>query len=248
MLHHLAAKFYEPFHLSGYLTDGYQTLHLHLANDAWRGAVQVAWSIDIWNWGGKQIKRGWCPQDSGCRVHLPPSSGSALFAMPVQQLLKMIPGINSLCGELAQCVVVASASGQDAGGSSFRSSAFVPLGSGTLRDAPLSTSAVVNVTVNSADRSVTMVSDALVPYAFLRLKPPPAVIVGRLGATDKKTVGGDGVGRFSGNAMLLLPQEPVTVQLLGLNGEAATISPEELRLRLTVDCPNRVGGCCPACA
>ena len=243
MLQHLAAKFYEPFHLSGYLTDGYQTLHLHLANDAWRGAVQAAWSIDVWTWSGKQIKRGWCPQDSGCRVLLPSSSGAALFSIPVQQLLKMIPG--SLCKESAKCVVVASASGQDAGGSSFRSSAFVPLGSGTLRDAPLSTSAVVNVTVNSADRSVTVVSDALVPYAFLRLKPPVAVA---LGTTDKKTVWGDGVGRFSDNAMLLLPQEPVQVQLLGLLGEAATISPEDLRLRLTVDCPNRVGGCCPACA
>ena len=241
VLHHLAAKFYEPFHISGYLTDGHTMLHLHLANDAWHGTLEVTWAVDIWHWAGKPIKRAWCPHSSGCRLHLPSSSGSTLLSMPVQQLQHLIPG--DLCADEAQCVVVASASGQDGAGLTVRSNAFVPLGSGTLRDAPLSTSALVNATVHS-DLSVTVVSDALIPYTFLRLKPTPA------DAADikKKTIGGGGFGRFSDNAILLLPQEPVTVKLLGLVNEQPAITPEELQLRLTVDCPNRVGGCCQACA
>eukprot|EP01043_Picozoa_sp_COSAG02_P047703 COSAG02_NODE_4600_length_5178_cov_2.282536_2_plen_263_part_00 len=241
VLHHLAAQFYEPFHLSGFLTDGYKLIHLHLANDAWQGDFEVTWSVDIWHWAAKTpIKRAWCPQSSGCQLPVSSSSGSTLFAMPVQQLLELIPG--DLCVNKANCVAVASASARNAAGSTLRSNAFVPLGSGTLRDAPLSAAAVVNATVHS-NLSVTVVSDALIPYAFLRLKPAPAVAAD----VTQKTIGGSGLGRFSDNAFLLVPQEPVTVQLLGLRDDLPTITPEELRLRLTVDCPNRVGGCCQAC-
>jgi hypothetical protein len=46
-LHHFASRFYEPFHLSGYLTDNYSTINLHLANDGWRGAVEATWSLNV---------------------------------------------------------------------------------------------------------------------------------------------------------------------------------------------------------
>ena len=54
------------------------------------------------------------------------------------------------------------------------------------------------------------------------------------------------VGRFSENALLLLPGEPQTVRYLSASGSGGGPPPmtaDELRRRLTVDCLNRLGGC-----
>jgi hypothetical protein len=74
-------------------------------------------------------------------------------------------------------------------------------------------------------------SHQVVPYAFLRLRP----------AVAGDTAGA--VGRFSDNALLLLPGAPATLTLLPLGGGGVAIGVLELQRRLTVDCPNRLGGC-----
>ena len=234
-LHHFAARFYEPFHLSGYLTEHYRTVNLHLANDGWQGAVHARWSLSVWRWAdGKAVKRDWCPVGDNCTVGaLAASSGKALLSVDVASLLKPTA---AACEDETQCFIVAEAEGEDATGAALHSAALIPLGAGGLRDAPLSATAAVNVTVH-ADSSVTLVSDAVVPHAFLRLKPA--------GYGEHDAGGDDVVGRFSENALLLLPHEPRTVRFVSVSGsdEPPLIAVEELRRRLAIDCLNRLGGC-----
>lgn len=193
------------------------------------------------------MKHAWCPKAS-CQVTvLAPSSGKTLLSASIASLLAAVPG--NACADEKQCVIVAEARGKDAAGGALRSTTLIPLGAGGLRDAPLSSTAAVSVTVH-ANRSVTLVSDALIPYATLRLKPAKAAAPGADANATKSVFGGEGVGRFSDNAVLLLaPKQPVSVQLLGLLGdeEGPSITASELRERLAVDCLNCVGGCYPAC-
>ena len=237
-LHHFAARFNEPFHLSGYLTDLYHTVNLHLANDGWQGTVQATWSLSVWRWAdGKAVKRNWCPVGINCTVGaLPASSGKSLLTVDVAGLLKSTG--EAACADETQCFIVAEADGKDAAGAALHSAAFLPLGAGGLRDAALSATAEINVTVRP-DSSVTLVSDAVVPHAFLRLKP-----VGYGQHYDDAGVdhGAIMVGRFSENSLLLLPGEPQTVQFLSVPG-SGPMTAEDLRRRLTVDCLNRLGGC-----
>jgi hypothetical protein len=237
-LHHFAARFNEPFHLSGYLTERYHTVNLHLANDGWQGTVKATWSLSVWRWAdGTAVKRNWCPIGINCTVGaLPAASGKPLLSVDVAGLLK---STGAACEDETQCFIVAEADGEDAAGAALHSEAFLPLGAGGLRDVPLSATAEVNVTVH-ADRSVTLVSNAVVPHAFLRLKP--------VGYGEHDDAGDDAavVGRFSQNALLLLPGEPQIVRYLSVSGSGGGPHPmtaEELQRRLTVDCLNRLGGC-----
>ena len=241
-LHHFSARFNEPFHLSGYLTDRYHTVNLHLANDGWQGTVQATWSLSVWRWAdGKAVKRNWCPVGINCTVGgLPASSGKPLLSVDVAGLLKSTG--EAACEDKTQCFIVAEADGKDAAGAALHSAAFLPLGAGGLRDAPLSATAEINVTVHP-DSSVSLVSNAVVPHAFLRLKP-----LGYGQHYDDEGVdrGVTMVGRFSENALLLLPGEPQTVRYLSASssgGGPPPMTADELRRRLTVDCLNRLGGC-----
>ena len=87
----------------------------------------------------------------------------SLLSVDVAELLK---SAGTACEDEAQCFIVAEADGEDAAGAVLHSATFLPLGSGGLRDAPLSATAEVNVTVHT-DSSVTLLSDAVVPHAFL---------------------------------------------------------------------------------
>ena len=228
LMHH-AQRFYAPFAASAFLTNRYGNYSVHLANDRSR-PLHARWELEVWRYNETTpMRAAWCPlHPGGCALTLPPGSGrTVLDSVRHNSLTHMHTNVSQ---GLFLRVVARTADGDV-------SSTFTPLGGRGLAGAEgLAADARVTLTVH-ANRSVTMLSDAVVPHAWLRLRPPAAPLPG--GATTS-------VGRFSKNALLLLPNQATTVDLLPLPGSeltTATITVHEMQQRLTVDCFNRLGGC-----
>ena len=224
LMHH-AQHFYAPFAASAFLTDRYGNFSVHLANDRSR-ALQASWQLEVWRYNETTpLRPAWCPLTDGCALTLAPGSGrTVLDNLPHNSLTHV--HTNASQGVFLR-VVAWTADGDV-------SSTFTPLGSRGLAGAEgLAADARVTLTVH-ANRSVTMLSDRVVPHAWLRLRPPAAPLPGAATSAE----------RFSQNALLLLPHQPITVDLLPLPGdEMLTITTHEMQQRLTVDCFNRLGGC-----
>eukprot|EP01050_Picozoa_sp_SAG11_P005490 SAG11_NODE_389_length_9870_cov_7.646812_4_plen_813_part_00 len=227
VLHHHATRFYAPFVASAFLTDHYQNFSVHLANDR-RTALHVRWHLEVWRYNDtKPLRPAWCPLPSdSCDLTLTPGSGRAVLDNVRHSLLTHVH--TNVSQQLFLRVVARSTDNEV-------STTFTPLGTRGLAGAEgLVASARVTLTVHP-NCSVTMLSDAVVPHAWLRLRPSTTT----LNAITAQ-------GRFSENALLLLPHQPTTVDFLPLPGSGvrtAAITVIEMQQRLTVDCFNRLGGC-----
>ena len=219
-LHFFAQRFYAPFAASAFLTDRYANISVALANDG-RAALTADWRLEVWRYNESQPLKV-LPMPS---VDLVPGSGVVVLQAVRHNSLTHVH--TNVSQALFLRAVATASDGHVA-------STFTPLGSRGLAGAKgLVTTARVALTVH-ANLSVTLLSDAVVPHAIIRLRPPPT----------RMKDGAQAEGRFSQNALLLLPDQPITLAFLPLpEGPAPTITAAELKARLTVDCFNRLGGC-----
>jgi hypothetical protein len=226
-LHHFAERFYAPFSATAWVTNAYQNVSFALANDG-REALTASWRLEVWRYNEtKPMKTSEMPS-----VTLAAGSGKVVLDAVFHSSLTHDVHVSSSAALFLRAVATAS--------DGSVSSTFTPLGKNGLAGAQgfLVASASVTLTVH-ANLSVTLLADAVVPHAFLRLRPPV-----KNAAQMKDGAQPQAEGRFSRNALLLLPNEPVMLDFLPLSGNpASTLSVAEMRARLTVDCFNRVGGC-----
>ena len=219
-LHFFAKRFYAPFAASSYLLDHYRNYSVAVANDG-RVALTVSWRLELWRYNESKPMRT-----------LPMSSftvarGSGKVALePVRHSSVTHVHTNVSRGLFLRAIATAS-DGQV-------SYTFTPLGGRGLAGAEgLVHSASVALTVHP-NRSVTLLADAVVPHAFLRLRPH---------SVSSREISAHS-GRFSRNSLLLLPNQPITLDWIpGAGNAAPTVTVAQLEARLTVDCLNRVGGC-----
>lgn len=200
----------------------------------------MRWAVEAWRYNETApLRPAWCPLggggggDGACALLLPRGGGRVVLDNVRHNSLTHVH--TNVSQGLFLRVVAQTADGAS-------SSTFTPLGDRGLAGATgLVASARVLLHVH-ANRSVTMESDAVVPHAWLRLRPAKSAAR----SPPSPRGGYEAEGRFSRNSLLLLPRQPVTVDLLPLPGRddaAMTITASEMQERLTVDCFNRVGGC-----
>lgn len=244
---------------------------IHIVND-YQNSLTVTWGVDVVAFAdGAILRSAWCPlvrhdlqrsSDTPCTLTIPKDKGTFVYSNDLHATMR---SANAQCATPFGCFLRVRATAT--GGTSQTHTSHTELFPDGLRAAPLSPSANVHATVH-ANGSITLEADAVVPYAFLRLNRSMIAHAGsgfshshshlrarvpasrQVGSNDGQTHNGVGAGRFSDNALFLLPHEPVTIDYVPVahaQGSSASPLPVATMVNaLALDCPNRVDGCLTA--